>query len=83
VKFEESGFRTYEQSESGEFFERWYSVSVPLFSNVRSDKKVFKKIYKKDMEKNVEGIFPGVYHKTSSICQRFRKPSLCVKSEVL
>jgi len=57
LKFEESGFRTYEQSESGEFFERWYSVSVSLFSNVRSDKKVFKKIYKKDMEKKCGGNF--------------------------
>jgi len=53
VKFEENGFQTYEQSESGEFFERWYNVSVSLFSNVRSDKKVFKKIYKKDMEKKM------------------------------
>jgi len=57
VKFEESGFQTYEQSESGEFFERWYSVSVSLFSNVQSDKKVFKKIYKKDMEKKCGGNF--------------------------
>jgi len=43
VNFEESGFRTYEQSELGEFFERWYIVSMSVFSNVRSDKKVFKK----------------------------------------
>jgi len=57
VKFEESGFWTYEQSELGEFFERWYIVSVSVFSNVRNDKRVFKKIYKKDMEKKCGGNF--------------------------
>jgi len=51
----------------------------PLFRMYEVIKRFLKKYIKRIWKKNVEGIFPGVYHKTSSIYQRFRKPSLCVK----
>ena len=50
----------------------------PFFRTYEVIKRFLKKYIKRIWKKNMEGIFPGVYHKTSSIYQRFRKPSLCV-----